>query len=85
MVIIKTFTRPRIKPYGFQIDYDAHEICIMWCEEEFGEWEPYDVGRWSHRINHLYYRYGAPRSIKGSASVYFENEIDAMAFKLRWL
>lgn len=85
MVIIKAFTRPRIKSYGFQIDYHAHEICTAWCEEEFGELEPYDKGRWAHRINHLFYRFGGQRSAKGTAAVYFENEVDAVAFKLRWL
>lgn len=85
MVIKKTFTRPRIKPYGFQIDYHAHEICIIWCEEEFGELEKYNKGRWTHRINHVFYRFGGQRSLTGAASVYFTNEVDAMAFKLRWL
>ena len=71
----------------FSIDagVPSKRICTAWCEEEFGELEQYDKGRWAHRINHMFYRFGGQRHSKGTASVYFTNEVDAMAFKLRWL
>jgi len=70
-------------PYGFYIDPDAHPACVAWCKEQFGRFEDYDQGRWSHRIATGYYKYTKP--LPSSAAIYFKNEVDAMAFKLRWL
>ena len=76
MAITKTLIRPRIMLYGFMVDSVAYRLCEKWCIEEFGERRRNDRGRWTCRYNKFYKRI--------DASIYFKNEEDAMAFKLRW-
>ena len=67
-------------PYGFKIDPIAHDICVEWCIEEFGQAD--ESGRWTKRRQP--YITNSRQDI-GAAGIYFANEIDAVAFKLRWL
>jgi len=69
--------RPRIMPYGFTVDSMAYELCAEWCAKEFGELQRDDKGRWTRRYNRFFRRM--------DASIYFRNDVDAVAFKLRWL
>ena len=68
-------------PYGFHIEVDSYEVCMDWCETEFGEvLDCGDNGRWTYRKRFFPSYHG----ISESATIYFQNEEDAIAFKLRW-
>lgn len=82
MAIIKTYKRPKIMPYGFKIEPLAYNMCVEWCIEEFGHFEFEGDGRWTKRRQP--YITNSRQDI-GNASIYFANELDAMAFKLRWM
>ena len=52
---------------------ELYITCIKWCEEEFGN-ERVDYSTWQALGNN-----------ELGADFYFENEEDAIAFKLRWV
>ena len=78
MVITRTLHKPRIMPYGFNIDINCLSVCRKWCNEQFKE------GEWTSRNRSYWSTYGKPTDNKGYASIYFIHEEDAAAFKLRW-
>lgn len=83
-VILRTLKRPRIMPYGFNIDPAAYRMCMLWCIEEFGHFDIEGNGRWTHRHSHHRF-YGRGRQSNEAASIYFKSAVDATAFKLRWV
>lgn len=72
---IRELKKPRIMQYGFIVENMPHDEVLRWCNNAF-ESKPGGYN-WMYR-NRSFAKY------RGMA-FYFSDEIDAMAFKLRWI
>lgn len=70
--------RPRIQPYSFYIKNHTEEELITIFSWIFTEIGPYNKEVMEFRLN-------AEWITGGNSTVYFANEDDATAFKLRWV
>ena len=62
----------------FEVNQTTYSQAKNWCHKELGkEGTPSDLRKWS--IGYDYANYGRV------SGFLFQNEIDAMAFKLRWI
>ena len=65
-------------PYGFIVDSPSYKIYVSWCKREFGS---DSHNRWTHRDRRFFTHAGADY---GQSGIYFNNEEDAVAFKIKW-
>ena len=80
MLIATQKLRPKIMPYAFTIrrkwnsdfrNEDVIPVILDWIFENIG---PYDKSCWQMRC-----------AVSSIISIYFSNEEDAFAFKMRWV
>jgi len=75
---MKVIPSPKILPYGFKsTNVEEYLEAYEWCLETFKQKK-----NWEHR-NNFWGR--NPKHPTGYGAFYFDDKIDATAFKLRWL
>lgn len=79
---VRELIRPRLATYGFRIEeFDDFEKVIEWCLANIGE--PKKTNGWFYKKN--FWHHVRSKDSVGYGCVYFTSEINAAAFKLKWL
>lgn len=77
---MRSLIKPRIMPYGLKLTFkESDNLYHMhrWCEKEIGKFDRNWTSRsYGFRTKYGFYQY---------ATIYFQNEVDAVGFKLRWI
>ena len=81
---IRELKGPRLATYGFKVDgHDLFKEVQEWCKFHFGD-EDRKNNWFSKRNFWVKYNGSLTTNYQGYGCFYFEDQINAAAFKLRW-